>query len=34
MIINKKNLEEIDKEVRLIPLTYDFMFKSVFEKNL
>ena len=34
MIINKKNLKEIDKEVRLIPLTYDFMFKSVFEKNL
>ena len=34
MRINEITLKEIDEKVRLIPLTYDFMFKSVFERNL
>ena len=34
MRINEITVKEIDEKVRLIPLTYDFMFKSVFGKNL
>ena len=34
MKINEENLKKLDKEVSLIPLTYDFSFKSVFNKNL
>ena len=34
MRINEITVKEIDEKVRLIPLTYDFMFKSVFSKNL
>lgn len=34
MKINEENLKKLDKEVSLIPLTYDFSFKGVFSKNL
>ena len=34
MKINEVNLKELDKEVKMIPLTYDFSFKSAFDKNL
>ena len=34
MRINEITVKEIDEKVRLIALTYDFMFKSVFGKNL
>ena len=34
MKINQLTLKELDKKVSLIPLTYDFSFKSVFSKNL
>ena len=34
MKINEQTLKEIDNNIKLIPLTYDFSFKSVFNKNL
>ena len=34
MVINEKTLKELDKQIKMIPLTYDFMFKSVFGRNL
>ena len=34
MRINEQTLKEIDNNIKLIPLTYDFSFKSVFNKNL
>ena len=33
-LLTKEELKQIDKEVTLIPLTYDFSFKRVFNNNL
>ena len=32
-MINKKYLREVDRDFEMIPLTFDVMFKGVFEKN-
>lgn len=32
-IIDEKHLKELDKEVKMIPLTFDVMLKGVFERN-
>ena len=32
-IISKKYLREVNKTIEMIPLTFDVMFKGVFEKN-
>ena len=32
-IINKEYLEEVDKEIKMIPLTFDVVLKGVFERN-
>ena len=34
MIYTKEELREIDKELEMIPLTFDSIFKGVFERNL
>ena len=33
-IIKREYLEKLDKELEIIPITFDQMFKSVFGKNL
>ena len=33
-IINKKYLRKIDRSIEMIPLTFDIVFKGIFEKNL
>ena len=32
-IINKEYLEDVDKEIKMIPLTFDVVLKGVFERN-
>lgn len=32
--ITKEYLKELDKELELIPLTFDIIFKGVFSRNL
>ena len=34
MIINKENLLQLDNNVKMIPITYDFVFKGVLSRNL
>ena len=34
MIINKENLEVLDKKTNMLPITFDPIFKSVFSRNL
>lgn len=34
MKINKETLKELDEERRMLPLTFDPVFKGVFSKNL
>lgn len=34
MIINKENLSIIDEKIKMIPLTFDPVFKSIFGNNL
>ena len=31
--VNNKYLEEVDKKIEMIPLTFDVVFKGVFERN-
>lgn len=33
-IITKEYLKKVDKEIEMIPLTFDIVFKAVFERNL
>ena len=32
-IVDKEYLKEVDKEVKMIPLTFDVVLKGVFERN-
>ena len=33
-VISKKYLREVNKSLEMIPLTFDVMFKGVFERNM